>query len=92
MILPKSGILLRSILERAGYGPIVTGNSGQDALQHLGLAGLRGLIAICAKCKRVRMDGTYRKRIEDFLEQHLDAKIQRDICPTCLEQALPKAG
>lgn len=53
---------------------------------------LRGLIAICAKCKRVRTDGSYRKRIEDFLEQHMDAKIERDICPTCLDEALPKAG
>jgi phosphoserine phosphatase RsbU/P len=52
------------------------------------LKSLRGLIAICAKCKRVRSDGTYRKRIEDFLEQHLDAKIQRDICPACMEQAV----
>jgi CheY-like chemotaxis protein len=56
------------------------------------LKSLRGLIAICAKCKRVRTDGPYRKRIEDFLEQHLDAKIERDICPSCLEEALPKAG
>jgi len=56
------------------------------------LKSLRGLIAICAKCKRVRTDGSYRKRIEDFLEQHLDAKIERDICPTCMDQALPKAG
>ena len=53
---------------------------------------LQGLIAICAKCKRVRTDGSYRKRIEDFLEQQLDAKIERDICPGCMEQALPKAG
>lgn len=53
---------------------------------------LRGLIAICAKCKRVRTDGLYRKRIEDFLEQHLDAKIERDICPTCIQDTLPKAS
>lgn len=53
---------------------------------------LRGLIAICAKCKRVRSDGPYRKRIEDFLEQQLDAKIERDICSACMDEALPKAG
>jgi phosphoserine phosphatase RsbU/P len=56
------------------------------------LKNLRGLIAICAKCKRVRTDGSYRKRIEDFLEQHLDAKIERDVCPTCMGDALSKAG
>jgi phosphoserine phosphatase RsbU/P len=54
------------------------------------LKSLRSLIAICAKCKRVRSDGSYRKRIEDFLEQHLDAKIERDICPSCMEEAVPK--
>ncbi len=56
------------------------------------LKSLRGLIAICAKCKRVRSDGSYRKRIEDFLEQQLDTKIERDICPACMQEALPKAG
>jgi phosphoserine phosphatase RsbU/P len=56
------------------------------------LKNLRSLIAICGKCKRVRSDGTYRKRIEDFLEHYLDAKIERDICPACMEEAFPKAG
>lgn len=55
------------------------------------LKSLRGLIAICAKCKRVRADGTYRKRIEDYLEQCFDRKLERDICPDCLNQAYPKA-
>lgn len=56
------------------------------------LKSLRGLVAICGKCKRVRSDGTYRKRIEDYLEQCLDRKIERDICPDCMQQAFPKAG
>lgn len=56
------------------------------------LKSLRGLIAICAKCKRVRSDGTYRKRIEDYLEQCFDRKLERDICPDCMEQSYPKAG
>ena len=56
------------------------------------LKSLRGLIAICAKCKRVRSDGTYRKRIEDYLEQYFERKVERDICPDCMEQSYPKAG
>lgn len=56
------------------------------------LKSLRGLIAICAKCKRVRSDGTYRKRIEDYLEQCFDRKLERDICQDCMEQSYPKAG
>lgn len=56
------------------------------------LKSLRGLIAICAKCKRVRSDGTYRKRIEDYLEQCFERKLERDICPDCMEQSYPKAG
>ena len=56
------------------------------------LKNLRGLIAICAKCKRVRSDGTYRKRIEDYLEQCFEKKLERDICPDCMEQSYPKAG
>lgn len=56
------------------------------------LKSLRGLIAICAKCKRVRSDGTYRKRIEDYLEQCFDRKLERDICQDCMEQSYPKSG
>ncbi|KAF4515999.1 hypothetical protein B566_EDAN000236 [Ephemera danica] len=56
------------------------------------LKSLRGLIAICSKCKRVRSDGTYRKRIEDYLEQYFERKLERDICPDCMEQSYPKAG
>jgi phosphoserine phosphatase RsbU/P len=56
------------------------------------LKSLRGLIAICAKCKRVRSDGTYRKRIEDYLEQCFERKLERDICPDCMQQSYPKAG
>lgn len=56
------------------------------------LKSLRGLIAICAKCKRVRTDGTYRKRIEDYLEQCFERKLERDICTDCMEQSYPKAG
>ena len=56
------------------------------------LKSLRGLIAICAKCKRVRSDGTYRKRIEDYLEQCFERKLERDICHDCMEQSYPKAG
>lgn len=56
------------------------------------LKSLRGLVAICAKCKRVRSDGTYRKRIEDYLEQYFERKVERDICPDCMKQSYPKAG
>jgi CheY-like chemotaxis protein len=56
------------------------------------LKSLRGLIAICAKCKRVRSDGTYRKRIDDYLEQCFERKLERDICPDCMQQSYPKAG
>ncbi len=56
------------------------------------LQSLRGLIAICAECKRVRSDGTYRSRIEDYLEQYFERKVERDICQDCMEQSYPKAG
>lgn len=56
------------------------------------LKSLRSLIAICAKCKRVRSDGTYRKRIEDYLEQYFERKVERDICPDCMDQSYPKSG
>ncbi len=50
---------------------------------------LRGVLQICAKCKRVKADGTFWQRIEDFLRQHSGKKISESVCDTCMHQAYP---
>ncbi len=49
---------------------------------------LRGLIPICATCKRIRDDGGYWNQLEAYISSHTDAAFSHGICPTCLERTL----
>jgi CheY-like chemotaxis protein len=44
---------------------------------------LRGTLCLCAKCKRVRTSGGLWQRLEDYLEEKLDAKITSGVCNRC---------
>ncbi len=50
---------------------------------------LHGTLQICAKCKRVKSDGSFWQRIEDFLRQHSGRRISEAVCDTCMHQAYP---
>ncbi len=47
---------------------------------------LRGLLPICASCKKIRDDKGYWNRIEAYLAEHLDAHFTHGMCPECLKQ------
>ena len=47
---------------------------------------LRGLVPICAQCKKVRDDMGYWQRVETFVEEHSHAEFTHGLCPECLEQ------
>jgi CheY-like chemotaxis protein len=44
---------------------------------------LRGTLCLCAKCKRVRTTGGVWQRLEDYLEEKLNAKITSGVCTRC---------
>jgi nitrate/nitrite-specific signal transduction histidine kinase len=44
---------------------------------------LRGLIPICASCKKIRDDGGYWNQLETYLEEHSDAGFTHGFCPEC---------
>ena len=44
---------------------------------------LRGTLCLCAKCKRVRTTGGLWQRLEDYLEEKLNAKITSGVCNRC---------
>ena len=46
------------------------------------LKSLRGSICLCAKCKRVKSAGIW-QRLEDFLEEKLNAKLTTGVCNRC---------
>lgn len=45
---------------------------------------LRGLLPICAHCKKVRDDHGYWTRIEDYISRHSEADFSHGFCPDCL--------
>ena len=47
---------------------------------------LRGIIPICASCKKIRDDEGYRKQIEDYIKEHSDADFSHGICPECAQK------
>ena len=49
---------------------------------------LRGLIPICAYCKKIRDDGDYWQQLEVYISEHSDAEFSHGICPDCYESQL----
>jgi integral membrane sensor domain MASE1 len=45
---------------------------------------LRGLIPLCAWCKKIRDDGGYWQSLEDYLRAHTEAEFTHGLCPNCL--------
>lgn len=44
---------------------------------------LRGNVCLCPKCKRVKTGTGFWQRLEDFLEEKLNAKITAGVCTRC---------
>jgi PAS domain S-box-containing protein len=51
---------------------------------------LRGMLPICAHCKKIRDDQGYWNRIESFLREHSEAELTHGICPDCAEKYFPE--
>lgn len=51
---------------------------------------LRGLLPICATCKKVRDDNGYWSQIESYISQHSEAQFSHGICPACAKKLYPE--
>jgi PAS domain S-box-containing protein len=61
----------------------------QDALASVKT--LKGLLPVCAWCKKVRDDRGYWDKLENYIRQHSDADFTHGICPECLKKEDPEA-
>jgi hypothetical protein len=50
---------------------------------------LRGLLPICASCKKVRDDKGYWNQIEQYFTEHFEAEFSHGICPDCMAKLYP---
>jgi GAF domain-containing protein len=51
---------------------------------------LRGLLPICASCKKIRDDQGYWKQIESYIQDHSNAEFSHGICPDCAMKLYPE--
>jgi PAS domain S-box-containing protein len=50
---------------------------------------LRGLLSICASCKRIRDEHQTWQPLESYIQAHSEAKVTHGLCPECLGKLYP---
>lgn len=50
---------------------------------------LKGMLPICASCKKIRDDKGYWNQIESYLSEHSDAEFSHSVCPDCVKRLYP---
>lgn len=53
---------------------------------------LKGLLPICACCKRIRDDTGYWSQVDTYLHRHTDAEFSHGYCPECAAKAFVEFG
>jgi len=51
---------------------------------------LKGLLPICASCKKIRDDRGYWQKVESYISGHTDAEFTHGICPDCMSRLYPE--
>ena len=51
---------------------------------------LRGLIPICASCKKIRDDQGYWQQVEVYVRERSEAQFSHGICPDCMTELYPE--
>ena len=59
----------------------------QEALDNIKT--LKGLLPICAGCKKIRDDKGYWNQIEAYIRDHSEAEFSHGICPECFKKLYP---
>ena len=80
---------LRARIE-VGYRLIVTQDALASKVAELRQAldqvkTLRGIVPICAKCKKIRDDQGYWKQVEVYVRDHTEAEFSHGLCPECMK-------
>jgi PAS domain S-box-containing protein len=51
---------------------------------------LRGLVPICANCKKIRDDKGYWEEVESYLRDHSEVEFTHGLCPECILALYPE--
>ena len=50
---------------------------------------LRGILPLCAFCKKIRNDKGYWEQVDVYINKHTEADISHGICPECFKKHYP---
>ena len=59
----------------------------QDALAEVKM--LRGILPICAYCKKIRNDKGYWEQVESYINKRSGTEFSHGICPSCMDKYYP---
>jgi len=51
---------------------------------------LRGILPICANCKKIRDDEGYWQQVEIYVRDHSEARFSHGMCPDCMQDFYPE--
>jgi len=51
---------------------------------------LRGMLPICAACKKIRDDQGYWQAVERYISEHSEAEFSHGLCPDCMKKLYPE--
>jgi PAS domain S-box-containing protein len=51
---------------------------------------LKGMLPICASCKKIRDDKGYWNQIEEYIGTHTEAEFTHGLCPDCVQKLYPQ--
>ena len=93
---PKARELSQAIvIARARFGDLLRLRRANEALHRrtseleealTKIKTLRGLIPICASCKKIRSDKGYWQQLEEYIIEHSEADFTHGLCPECLKE------
>lgn len=50
---------------------------------------LKGLVPICASCKKIRNDQGFWQQLEEYIQQHSEAEFSHGLCAPCIKKLYP---
>jgi PAS domain S-box-containing protein len=80
----KEDITMRRALEEERERLIAELQNSLDNIKTL-----RGLVPICASCKKIRNDGGYWQQVEEYVAEHTEADFSHGLCDECAHKLYP---
>jgi phosphoserine phosphatase RsbU/P len=86
----SSALLLKQEMDRRKNRELELRRSNEELQQALKeVKVLRGLIPICASCKKIRNDGGFWQLLEEYLAEHSEAEFSHGLCQPCIKKLYP---